>query len=394
MNPCQPGAKIHNASKETCLLDQLEVERPEAILVVRGNSAYHTGRFSPQKLIGRQITDYLAGRGLATDRLNQISGFYGYPTTDDVQRVIDLIADQGTDLIIGVGGGMVMDIAKMAAILATQNEKPEVYITGKAELRPRRIRLILIPTTAGTGADVTHFSVVYIEKVKYSLAYTSMGADLAFLLPELTYDLPAAVTATSGFDAIAQAIEAFWSVSATNKTRRYSTQALGLLIPYIEAAVNRPTEKDRKAMLLGSCYAGQAINIARTTWAHAASYWLTANKGIAHGHSVMLTLPYLFPLIDKADDHAMQNTASLTAAQLRKRMAKLYEVLGVRDGQDARRRLHSLMEACGLEHSLERLGVSPSEYGDILDSLNPERMKNMPVNISRESGLQILQEAT
>jgi alcohol dehydrogenase len=393
-SPCQPGVKMDRQPTDSCLFDLLNRVEPTSILLVRGNEAYNAGPSSPKRRIEPQIRAYLQDRNLSSDRLIQVSGFYNYPTLDDVQRVAQQINEQKVDLVIGIGGGMPMDIAKAASMLATQPEGAEIYLTGKAVPQPRRIRLILIPTTAGTGAEVTHFSVVYMDKIKYSLAYPSMGADYALIIPELTYTLPKSVTATSGCDAIAQAIEAFWSVNATPESRQYSMQALSHLLPHIVEAVHRPTEENRRAMLLGACYAGMAINIAKTTWAHAASYWLTAHKPISHGHTVMLTLPYLFPMVAEADEQTLQKTEHLTVDLLREQMAALYHILGVQNGLEARDRLHNLMDACGLERHLGRLDVKPSDLEEIVDAVNPERMKNMPITISRESALDILHQAS
>jgi alcohol dehydrogenase class IV len=147
-------------------------------------------------------------------------------------------------------------------------------------------------------------------------------------------------------------------------------------------------------MMLGACYAGMAINIAKTTWAHAVSYWLTANKGITHGHAVMLTLPYLFPLIDEANEQTVQKTATLTVGLLREQMYSLYHMLGVSNGREARDLLHRIMGDCDLERYIDRLDVNPSEFEDIVDAVNPERMKNMPITISRETTLEILHQAS
>ena len=386
--------KMTEVSSNTCLLDLLEQERPNNILLVYDQDAYHAGTYSPEQLIEPQFQTYLDRRGYNADHLIKITGFHTYPTAEYIRQVIEQIKVHRIDLVIGIGGGMVMDIAKAASILATQSDDPVAYITGKAAPNARRLRLMLIPTTAGTGAEITHFSVVYIDKVKYSFAHPSLGADYALLVPEFTYALPKAVTATSGCDAIAQAIEAFWSVNATPESHQYSAQALACLLPHIVDAVHHPTEEIRRAMMLGACYAGMAINIAKTTWAHAASYWLTANKDISHGHAVMLILPHLFRLIDEANEQAVQKTAALTVGLLRERMSSLYHMLGVSDGREARDLLHRIMGDCGLERNIDRLDVSPSEFEDIVDAVNPERMKNMPINISRGTALNIMYQAS
>ena len=295
--PCQPGSGMDKQPTDACLLDLLDREQPASILLVRGNAAYHMGPSNLKQLIEPQIHAYLYGRGLSPDHLIQISGFYKYPTKDDVQRVTEQINEHDADLVIGVGGGMAMDIA-------------------------------------------------------------------------------------------------FWSVNATPESRQYSKQALTYLLSHIVEAVHRATEENRRAMMLGACYAGMAINIAKTTWAHAASYWLTANKDISHGHAVMLTLPYLFPLIDEADEQTLQKTGDLTVDLLRVQMSSLYHMLGVSDGRGARDLLHRIMGDCGLERHINRLDVNPSEFEDIVDAVNPERMKNMPITISRETALNIMYQAS
>ena len=108
----------------------------------------------------------------------------------------------------------------------------------------------------------------------------------------------------------------------------------------------------------------------------------------------MLTLPYLFSLIDEANEQTVQKTAALTGGLLRKQMSSLYHMLGVSDGHEARDRLHRIMGDCGLERHIDRLDVNPSEFEDNVDAVNPERMKNMPITISRETALNILHPAT
>lgn len=392
--PTGTNAAVHPHPSSVCLSELLNRVQPNTILLVRGNASYSTGPSSPEQIVEPQIYAYLEHRGLSTDHLIQISGFYNYPTEEDVQRTISLIRTHNVDLIIGIGGGMPMDIAKAAAILAGQAGDPSVYITGGDVPQDRATRLVLIPTTAGSGAEVTPFAVVYLGGVKYSLAHPSMGADYTLLMPELTHSLPKNVTAAAGCDAIAQAIEAHWSVNATPESVRYSERALKLLLPHIVDAVRNPTGDVRRAMLTGACYAGMAIKTARTTWAHAASYWMTANRGISHGHAVMLTLPWLFPLIDQVDEQTLQQAEGLTLPLLRAKMISLYNLLEVNNGLEARDKLHGIMDACGLERSLARLNITPADFEHIVDAVNPERMKNMPMTISRDTALDLLHQAS
>lgn len=198
--------------------------------------------------------------------------------------------------VIGLGGGSSLDVAKLVALLAMgQEELKSVYGVGNA--KGPRLPLILVPTTSGTGSEVTPISIVTTGTAeKMGVVSPVLLPDVALLDPELTYGLPAHVTAATGIDAMVHAIEAYASASANNNplSRMLAVQALQLMGASILRAVH--DGKDAKArgdMLLGSMLAGQAFANSPVAAVHALAYPLGGHFHIPHGLSNALVLPHV-----------------------------------------------------------------------------------------------------
>src|SRR3989344_5173089 len=325
----------------------LEREKPSSILLVRGNDSYE--ECGARGFIEPQLNGY---------KVTSLSGFKKSPYIGDIKNTIDVILGKNIDFIIGVGGGTVMDISKAASVLHEERGSLEGYIKSELKLIGNNIRRLLIPTTAGTGAEITPFSAVYIDKTKYSLAYPSMSPEYVILAPELTLTLSKEVTASTGCDALAQAIEAFWSVNATEESKKYSEEAIRLALNNLSKAVNNPNLEERTAMLMASHLAGKAISIAKTTAAHSLSYPFTFYHDISHGHAVMLTLPYFFEINQYVDEQNVQKKEGFTVKYAKKTFDDLLKILDVKNAMDAKNKLISLMDEIGLERSLRKLGIS------------------------------------
>ena len=166
------------------------------------------------------------------------------------------------DAYIAVGGGTVIDTTKLLRGL-------------DGELPP----FLAVPTTAGTGAETTRFAVYYDHGRKMSADDVRYHPTDQLLIPEFTLTQTPYQRASTEFDAYAQAVESLWAVGATDESRSYARKALDLMT--------------RSEQMLGSYWAGRAIDISRTTAAHALSYYMTANYGIPHGHAVYMMFPYV-----------------------------------------------------------------------------------------------------
>ena len=206
------------------------------------------------------------------------------------------IAAKGMTGIVGFGGGSSMDVAKLVALLAGSGESlDDAWGVGNA--RGPRLPLVLIPTTAGTGSEVTPVSIITVDgDTKLGVVSPVILPDIAVLDPLLTLGLPGPVTAATGIDAMVHAVEAIASASANNNpiSRTLGEQALRLLGANIETAVHNGMNEDaRGAMLLGSMLAGQAFANSPVAAVHALAYPIGGMFHVPHGLSNALVLPHV-----------------------------------------------------------------------------------------------------
>ena len=201
------------------------------------------------------------------------------------------------ELVIGFGGGSSLDVAKLVALLAhpqRQQDLGDLY--GFDNARGPRLPLIQVPTTAGTGSEVTPVAIVSTgENSKQGVVSPLLLADLALLDADLTLGLPPAVTAATGIDAMVHAIEAYTSVLKKNPlSDLLAREALRLLAANLDEAVARGHNREaRQAMLLGACLAGQAFANAPVAAVHALAYPLGGHLHIPHGLANALLLPHV-----------------------------------------------------------------------------------------------------
>ena len=185
------------------------------------------------------------------------------PTIEQVKNGIEAFLKSQADLVVAIGGGSVIDTAKALNLLAAQDGDPVLYVKKEQEIANSGKPLVAIPTTAGTGAEATHVAVVYIDRIKYSISHAFLLPNYAIVDAALTHSLPPRVTAVTGMDALSQAIEAYWSINATDESKEYSKEAIGLILPNLAIAVGSPTPEAREAMAQGAYLSGKAINIAK-----------------------------------------------------------------------------------------------------------------------------------
>jgi alcohol dehydrogenase class IV len=255
-------------------------------LVVVGRALRAAGRLEP-------LLDGLRAAGL--DPFT-VEGVPAEPKLSDLQRVMDACAAAGADMVIAVGGGSVLDIAKGAAALAAAaGPAAEEFFAG-APLPATGRPIVAVPTTSGTGSEVTRVCVLSDpgRRRKASIRTDAMMPRVAIVDPELTVSCPPSVTAHSGADAFVQAVEAFVSAGANRMTDALSREAVLLAAHALPVAVadggDRPA---REAMALASTMAGLALNTARLGLVHGIAHPAGAVTGAAHGLLCGLLLPYV-----------------------------------------------------------------------------------------------------
>lgn len=337
------------------------------VLLVSGEGSYAAS--GARRLVEERLGDL---------RLRRFSGFAANPRLEDLERGVRLAREEDPDLVLGIGGGTAMDLAKLVAVLADAPGEPADYALAGRPLAGRRRRgLVLAPTTAGTGSEVTRFGVVYAGVVKHSLDHPSLAADDAVVDPELTASMPPRLTAVTGMDVLCQAVESYWSVRSSERSRRLAGRALRLVLDALEPACLCPTPAARSAMSRAALWTGRAIDLTRTTAPHAVSYALTGLFGIPHGHACALTLPRFFlynAAVSEADLLDPRGVGFVHA-----RLGELLELLGAATAEAACGRIEALMRRLGLATRLADLGLDAAARERILAlGANAERAGNNP----------------
>lgn len=297
----------------------------------------------------------------------------------------------GVDLVIGLGGGSSMDVAKLVALLLGGGEDlADIYGVGMA--KGKRLPLIQIPTTAGTGSEVTPISIITVgEGIKKGVVAPQLLPDIALLDANLTLGLPPHVTAATGIDAMVHAIEAYTSASANNNplSKMLAKEALSLLGGNIETAVKEGSNKEaRSAMLLGSMLAGQAFANSPVAAVHALAYPIGGLFHVPHGLSNALILA-----------EVMRFNAPVCGDDYAELAPWAFKDLGEIPQEDRCDafidRLAELSKELGLERGLREVGIKEED----LPRMASEAMKqtrllvNNPRDVSEEDALGIYQRS-
>lgn len=299
------------------------------------------------------------------------------PKYEDVLKGVEVFQEYRPDLLIAVGGGTVIDMAKLVNALVGVAQDAPRYIRGEKKLEQVSQPMAIIPTTSGSGSEATHFAVVYLEGKKFSLAHSDMLPDYVVLDPQLTESMSAYVTACSGMDALCQGIESYWSVNSTEESLKYSRQAVELAIQNIRQAVKNPNGDNREAMQMAAYNSGRGINITKTTAAHAFSYHLTSQYDIPHGQAVGLLMGWVF---DNNLGVNEENCLDLRGVEFVKaRLDELRGMLGVGKAESAVLYFDSLIEELGLR--ADNFMLTKKNKKELFEAVNVERLKNNPVSV-------------
>lgn len=298
----------------------------------------------------------------------------------------------GATGVIGFGGGSSMDVAKLAALLIGSGENlDEAWGVGQA--KGPRLPLALIPTTSGTGSEVTPVSIITVgEEEKRGVNSPVILPDFAILDPQLTIGLPPAITASTGVDAMVHAIESYTSTNANNNpvSRMLARQALQLLGANIETAVfDGANIEARSAMLLGSMLAGQAFANSPVAAVHALAYPVGGTFHVPHGLSNALVLPHVLRFNAPNAAHLYSEIAADAFPQIdgesdmETRCSAFIECLA------------SLSEKLGLEIKLRQVSIGEEHLEKLAsDSMLQQRLLvNNPREVSEADALAIYKAA-
>lgn len=251
---------------------------------------------SPSPLRGGLVTPLVAaleGAGCTV----RIYGEVGpEPAFADLDRLMDALAESPTDLVVGLGGGSVLDLAKLAAVLARNPGHASDYVGVDRVVNPG-LPMIMLPTTAGTGSETTPNAILTNSeaRLKQGIVSPHLMPQVAILDAELTLAVPPQMTAYTGMDALTHALESYVARRANPMSRLYSLEAARLIIRWLPVAVTDGQHLEaRAAMLYASYLAGITITNAGTGAVHALAYPLGGEFGVPHGLANSLLMPHVF----------------------------------------------------------------------------------------------------
>lgn len=311
----------------------------------------------------------------------EFSNFRKNPDLNDAKRGAILAKKKNIDLILAIGGGSVLDMGKLIKAFYNDPQKAENILKGTEKVSDNGIFLIAVPTTAGSGSEATHFAVVYMNCCKYSIASNYILPDLCILDGQLIKSNSYYQMAYSGLDALAQGIESSWSINSTNQSRILSLNATKDCYEYLcRMPFKEKDENSFQKLLNASNLAGQAINISKTTAAHAWSYSFTSHFKVPHGHAVWLTLPRIFQI------HCIAEEKDITDPRgndhLKNIMKDLLNIFSISEKYSAERILKKLLFKLKVESEFKNIGlVSKNMRLFCSQDVNLERMSNNPVNL-------------
>ena len=308
-----------------------------------------------------------------------------FPSINEVEGIVKLIKKTKPELIIAAGGGAVIDLAKVSNNLYRVKNRKKIILKSAKNITKNFCNLIAIPTTAGSGAEATSNAVVYINKKKYSLENRYVKPKYEILCPELVKNNNHSLKMSSGFDAIAQAVESLLSLKSNETSVKNAIKSLKLSLDTFPDYMKSKNIYFAKKMLLAANLSGKAINISRTTAPHAVSYPFTAHYGISHGQAVSITfnefLKYNYDNKDK----------SLSKFNLEDRYKILFKLTNTQNISELDKYFFFLKKSNSIEDRLKHLGINISKnINKFMREINVQRLANNPVKLNYEAVTKIL----
>jgi alcohol dehydrogenase class IV len=359
--------------------------------IIRGygdNVLLITGKGSARKngLLDR-VTGVISGdTGIRVTVFDQVDP---EPTCETVNQAVAVAKEKGCDVVVGLGGGSVLDVSKAVAAITNKDGKVEEFMGGQELVFPG-IPCLCVPTTAGSGAEVTPNSVLIdrSRQVKESFRHFFLYPKLALIDAELTVNLPPKLTAYSGIDALSQSIESYVSLGANPLTDAICTQSMRLISGSIrDAFKNGQNIPARQNMLHGSLLSGMALANARMGAIHGIAHPLGVKYNLPHGLVCGVLLPYVMEF--------NVNYVSGKYAQVAALLGGLIRGLGKDQASKlAIDKVKQLLAEVAFPWRLRELGVKPEDFGQIAkDSMPSGSLKANPRLVTEEDVIYLLKKA-
>ena len=317
--------------------------------------------------VGRGIVDET--KSLTGSIVAVISEVKSHPEFQDLKIMYNKIKEMDFEVILAIGGGSVLDVAKFLSVYNSKKEYQFVEDITKGNI-PKKdynlIPIISVPTTAGTGSEITPWASIWDlgEKKKYSLHLPDLFSEIALYDPTLTLSVPIDITIQTGLDTLSHALESIWNKNANCITLGFATKSAKLILNNLVLVANNLDNLNYRYNIMKGCmYAGLAFSNTQTAIAHAISYYITINKGVDHGIACSFTLPMLI-------DNVVGNYDFIDTA--------LFEIFGELSSQY----LRNIFKELNMSIEFEDYNVSKEEIEEIkLVLQNNQRATNSLISL-------------
>lgn len=325
----------------------------QKVLIITDQGVWHAGLIEKPKSI-------LESAGIQVAIINDT------PPEPDVQQVNEIFEAAKAiecQMIIGIGGGSAMDVAKIISIMLTNDVTLRELLAG-AKIEKDGIPTLMIPTTAGTGSEATPNAIVLVpeQELKIGIVSNKMMPNCVILDPLMTVKLPQAITASTGMDALAHAIECYISKKANPFSDTFALKAINLISRSLRTAYNEGQDTDaRHDMILGAMFGGMCIATSSTTAVHALAYPLGGKYRIPHGLSNAILLPHVMKFNmdateEKFKDIAIAMSINVTGLSTREAAEKMIE------------NLYSLIKDLNIQCNLRDKGITECDLDLMVES--------------------------
>jgi len=324
--------------------------------------------------LAQGAVDSLAAAGYSPTVYDEIAG---EPTLENFEKLAAFARAAGAGAVVGVGGGSALDLAKVVATVLTHDGAVAQYVGPNKFVRPG-VPLLLVPTTAGTGAEATRNAMVIAGGRKAFIISQFIVPYAAVLDPLLTVTLPARITAATGLDALSHAVESYMSTGANPFSRAMSLQAVSIIAHWLPTACREGSNLEaRRAMLAAAYMAGLSLN-GGAILGHSLAYTITNRTGLPHGVTCAMSLPYCVAYGQPGSAEALDDVARATG------------VAGVQSSRELLLWMHELNRELGIPLSLQAAGLPEKDLPGMADevlSLYPR--PNNPVPLARARLLEL-----
>ncbi|MFQ6030706.1 MAG: iron-containing alcohol dehydrogenase [Dehalococcoidia bacterium] len=367
LNPTRVVFGLGELARLPALIEEVAGPRSRVFLV--------TGRRSlrEQGVLPRVIQD------IGSERLTLFDRVTPFPSARLVDTALEACRAASCQVVVAIGGGSVIDVAKLVAILMAHEGSLQEYASREKQLSRSGLPVIAVPTTSGSSSEVTSGAALWDWEAKRSMNLTHplMFPTVAIVDPELTLSMPGPLAAVTGMDAFTSAFESYWSLESEPMADATDLEVIRLLSTHLENSCIQGDQESRAWCALASTMSGIAYSNSHPNVCHAIGSPLTLFWEVAHGQAVGITLPVFL---------------KWTAPAIAHKLPALWEALGVKDLNEAIGRIDQLAENCGLKTRLHDLGVRREGMGTLVEHTRWDRVSVLPRALGKDDLQELLQD--